>query len=93
MVLASRNSNRNEEAISDIKKEVKNSKGSLRSMILDLNSLQGVRDFVEEYENLNLPLHCLVCNAGLLFPSHFINQVQTLLKKQLYYERDNGSSS
>ena len=33
---------------------------------LDLNSFASVRAFVQEFEKLKLPLHCLINNAGLM---------------------------
>merc|ERR1719478_1845412 len=41
------------------------STGSLRSMALDLASLQSVRAFAEEFAALGLPLHYLVNNAAI----------------------------
>ena len=34
-------------------------------MKLDLASLQSTKDFIESFKQKNLPLHVLICNAGI----------------------------
>ena len=34
-------------------------------MILDLGSLESTKNFIENFKQKNLPLHILICNAGI----------------------------
>ena len=34
-------------------------------MKLDLSSLQSTKQFIEDFKQKNLPLHLLICNAGI----------------------------
>ena len=34
-------------------------------MILDLASLESTKNFIENFKQKNLPLHLLICNAGV----------------------------
>jgi NAD(P)-dependent dehydrogenase (short-subunit alcohol dehydrogenase family) len=52
-------------AIDDLRQTTKNDQIDL--MELHLDSLESVRSFAEEYIKKNLPLHILICNAGV-FP-------------------------
>ena len=37
----------------------------LECMKLDLSSLQSTKQFIEDFKQKNLPLHLLICNAGI----------------------------
>ena len=37
----------------------------LELMKLDLSSLQSTKQFIEDFKQKNLPLHLLICNAGI----------------------------
>ena len=45
-----------------IGKEVK-----VEFMKLDLSSLESTKNFIENFKQKNLPLHILICNAGIGF--------------------------
>ena len=36
-------------------------------MKLDLSSLESTKNFIENFKQKNLPLHILICNAGIGF--------------------------
>ena len=38
----------------------------IRSMVCDQSSLKGVRNFVNKFSDLGIPLHILVLNAGVM---------------------------
>jgi len=46
------------------------SASSLIPMICDLGSFESIRKFVVEWKKLNLPLHCLINNAGVIMDSY-----------------------
>jgi len=39
-------------------------------MKLDLSSLQSTKQFIEDFKQKNLPLHLLICNAGIALVPH-----------------------
>jgi len=39
-------------------------------MKLDLSSLQSTKQFIEDFKQKNLPLHLLICNAGIAGVPH-----------------------
>jgi len=39
-------------------------------MKLDLSSLQSTKQFIEDFKQKNLPLHLLICNAGICGVPH-----------------------
>ena len=47
-------------------------------MKLDLGSLESTKNFIEDFKQKNLPLHLLICNAGIGFAqqglSRFVKQ-------------------
>ena len=47
------------EVVADLKKSTGND--NIEVMELDLNSLQSVRDFVNQFRARNLPLNSLIC--------------------------------
>jgi len=42
----------------------------LELMQLDLSSLQSTKQFIEDFKQKNLPLHLLICNAGIAMVPH-----------------------
>jgi len=63
VLIASRNQEASEEAVRRIASQ--SGDGSASAMALDLGSFASVRHFAKEIEARDLPLHALVCNAGL----------------------------
>ena len=51
--------NKGAEVVEDIKKTTGNNK--IEVMELDLNSLQSVRNFVDQFRARNLPINILIC--------------------------------
>lgn len=39
---------------------------TITSLPLDLESLESVRNFAAKFQELKLPLHLLICNAGIM---------------------------
>ncbi|KYR02691.1 short-chain dehydrogenase/reductase (SDR) family protein [Tieghemostelium lacteum] len=64
VILACRDLKKAENAAQEIKQQTGNN--NIQCLKLDLTSLQSVRDFVEEFKKLNLPLNLLVNNAGIM---------------------------
>jgi len=64
VIMACRSLDRGEEALQDIKKEHENAK--VQVMKLDLGHLKTVKEFVNEFDKLDIPLHILICNAGIM---------------------------
>ncbi|CAF1504967.1 unnamed protein product [Adineta ricciae] len=65
VILACRNAEKAQNAINDIKQEIKMPDAPLEFLPLDLSSLISVRKFVDEFHQRQLPLHLLVNNAGI----------------------------
>lgn len=64
VILACRNSQRANESVKSLINETGNP--NIRSLELDLSSLESARRFAREFAGLNLPpLYALVCNAGV----------------------------
>lgn len=64
VILTSRNVKNGEAA----KKEMGVTKGKITVMELDLSDLKSVKNFANEYKKLDLPLHSLILNAGVMAP-------------------------
>ncbi|CAF1014307.1 unnamed protein product [Rotaria sordida] len=62
--ITARDMNRGEEVVADIKKTTGNNK--VEVLELDLTSLQSVRTFVDQFRARKLPIHILICNAGIM---------------------------
>ncbi|CAG8515405.1 1999_t:CDS:2 [Cetraspora pellucida] len=62
--IASRNKEKGESAVEQIKKETKNN--AVEFLQLDLQSLNSVKNAAETFLARNLPLHILVNNAGIM---------------------------
>lgn len=57
-------------------------------MTLDLGSLESTMTFIEAYKSKGLPLHVLVCNAGIMFgPEGKKALIRTLRNKIVSYIR------
>ncbi len=52
-------------AVSSSSSSSSSSSGKVEAMELDLSSFSSVERFVENFRKRNLPLHLLVCNAGV----------------------------
>lgn len=65
VILACRSRERAEKARQEL---LSISKGKVTFLPLDLCRLQSVRDFVDEFHKLKLPLHLLINNAGVIRP-------------------------
>ncbi|KYR02693.1 short-chain dehydrogenase/reductase (SDR) family protein [Tieghemostelium lacteum] len=64
VILACRDLKKAENAALEIKQQTGNN--NILCLQLDLTSLQSVRNFVDEFKKLNLPLNLLVNNAGIM---------------------------
>jgi len=42
-----------------------NTELNLEFMKLDLSSLESTKNFIDSFKQRNLPLHILICNAGI----------------------------
>jgi WW domain-containing oxidoreductase len=69
--MACRSKERCEAAAKQIRNSLINKQHAenVKCMNLDLSSLQSVRDFAQEFNNLNIPLHILINNAGVMAPT------------------------
>jgi NAD(P)-dependent dehydrogenase (short-subunit alcohol dehydrogenase family) len=65
VILTARSHAKGREAIRRIWLEVPESRGSIRYGLLELKSLRSVREFADWFLSLDLPLHLLICNAGV----------------------------
>ena len=65
VVIASRNRETSQRAVLAIRQETNSD--AVEEMHLDLGSALAVRSFAKEVEARELPIHALVCNAGLQF--------------------------
>ncbi|TMS04994.1 WW domain-containing oxidoreductase, partial [Larimichthys crocea] len=63
VILACRNLSRASKAVSSIQQEWH--KARVEAMMCDLASLRSVREFADSFKAKKLPLHILVCNAGV----------------------------
>jgi NAD(P)-dependent dehydrogenase (short-subunit alcohol dehydrogenase family) len=66
VIVASRNAEKAQNAISSIRKEINMPDAPLDFIQLDLSSLISVRKFVNEFHERQLPLHLLINNAGII---------------------------
>jgi NAD(P)-dependent dehydrogenase (short-subunit alcohol dehydrogenase family) len=78
VIAAARSEAKGRAAIAKMEQEISNSenKGKLTFVPLDLSSLDSVQRFAEEFKALDLPLHVLILNAGVMKSpgSEFIGQ-------------------
>ena len=60
------------QAIQRLKEEeqVAGKEMNVELMILDLASLESTKNFIENFKQKNLPLHMLICNAGIFMVPH-----------------------
>ncbi|CAF1093922.1 unnamed protein product [Adineta ricciae] len=64
VIITARDMTKGAEVVADLKKSTGNDKTEV--MELDLNSLQSVRNFVNQFRARNLPINILICNAGIM---------------------------
>ncbi|CAM8927335.1 unnamed protein product [Rhodiola kirilowii] len=72
VVIAARNTAAANEAKQQIVKEIPSAR--IDVLKLDLASLKSVREFVDEFISLNLPLNILINNAGIMFCPYQLSQ-------------------
>lgn len=70
VIITARNQSRGEEALTEIKRQVPESKGSLEFGIMDQTSLLSVNSFVTWFLSKNLDLHVLLLNSGIAAVPH-----------------------
>jgi len=65
------------QAIDRIKEEgvAAGKEANVESMKLDLPSLESTKKFIEDFKQKNLPLHLLICNAGIALVLQGMSQV------------------
>ncbi|EFA83941.1 hypothetical protein PPL_03011 [Heterostelium album PN500] len=68
VIMACRNTEKCEAAAKEVREASKND--DVVCMKLDLNSLQSVREFVQNFKAMNLPLNYLINNAGIWTGPH-----------------------
>jgi WW domain-containing oxidoreductase len=59
VIITARDMNKGAEVVEDLKNSTGNNK--IEVMELDLNSLQSVRNFVDQFRARNLPINILIC--------------------------------
>ncbi|UJR07181.1 hypothetical protein I4U23_011469 [Adineta vaga] len=64
LFLTARDINRGKQIVEDIKNSTGNNQIDL--LELDLNSLESVRQCVKQFQSYQLPIHILICNAGIM---------------------------
>ncbi|XP_065911860.1 retinol dehydrogenase 11-like isoform X2 [Dysidea avara] len=66
-ILACRSEERGQQAVDHLKEEGRTAGKEIKVelMKLDLSSLQSTKQFIEDFKQKNLPLHLLICNAGI----------------------------
>ena len=62
--MACRSKEKLDKSIEEIKKSNKDAK--LTGLLLDLGNLESIKQFIEDFKKLNLPLHILINNAGVM---------------------------
>ncbi|CAM8933126.1 unnamed protein product [Rhodiola kirilowii] len=72
VVIAARNTAAANEAKQQIVKEIPSAR--IDVLKLDLASLKSVREFVDEFISINLPLNILINNAGIMFCPYQLSQ-------------------
>ncbi|KAL1925304.1 uncharacterized protein VTP21DRAFT_187 [Calcarisporiella thermophila] len=63
VIIACRSEKKAREAIDDIRKVTQ--RGVIEFLPLDLSSLSSVKQFIEHYNSINLPIDILIANAGI----------------------------
>ena len=66
IILAGRSQEKHEKALDSIRQYGSAGAAELRYMPLELDSLASVRSFADSFLALEVPLHCLVLNAGVM---------------------------
>lgn len=81
LVLACRNQDKAQQAVTDLRKAHPDSSSHVEAMALDLNNPESVRQFAADYIAKATPLHILLCNGGV-YPSNGPNFVEVASLKQ-----------
>ncbi|GAM29280.1 hypothetical protein SAMD00019534_124560 [Acytostelium subglobosum LB1] len=72
VIMACRNMEKCEAAAKELRAETKNDK--IQCMQLDLNSFTSIRQFVQNFKDMNLPLNYLINNAGKYGGPHALTE-------------------
>jgi NAD(P)-dependent dehydrogenase (short-subunit alcohol dehydrogenase family) len=81
VIMACREEKKALDAKEQIIKEIKCSKEKIIVLNLDLSSLDSVRKFVKSFQALQIPLHALVNNAGVMMTSRQVTVDNPKLEK------------
>eukprot|EP01080_Neovahlkampfia_damariscottae_P002382 gene2382-2847_t len=65
VIMAARNQEKAKSAKEELEKQIKNPK-NLHLIELDLGDFKSIENFISEFKKLNLPLHILINNAGVM---------------------------
>lgn len=68
VIITARDMTRGDEVVADLKNSTGNDQ--VEVMELDLNSLQSVRNFVEQFRARNLPINILICKSSIRLSIH-----------------------
>ena len=76
VIITVRSKGKGEATLSRLTKDIGNTENLVSFLELDLGSLSSVKKFANEFVELNLPLHMLVLNAGIMKSpgSEFVGQ-------------------
>lgn len=66
VVMTVRDQEKSAKAIETVKKVAESNEGNVESITMDLADLASVKKAAEDFIGLNLPLHCLINNAGVM---------------------------
>lgn len=66
VVMAFRNKEKSKKAVEEVSKIAATSGGKVEQLILDLGSLESVKRAADDFKTKDLPLHCLINNAGVM---------------------------
>lgn len=66
VVMAFRSRERSKKAVKSVQKIAEANDGMVKEIVLDLADLSSVKNAAETFKEMNLPLHCLINNAGVM---------------------------
>uniref|UniRef100_A0A7S3PGY3 Uncharacterized protein n=1 Tax=Aplanochytrium stocchinoi TaxID=215587 RepID=A0A7S3PGY3_9STRA len=66
VVMAFRNPKKSKNSVETVKGIASKNGGKVEEVILDLGDLSSVKNAAEDFRSKNLPLHCLINNAGVM---------------------------
>lgn len=64
VIMAVRNLAKAEAVVADIKQSTSND--NVEAMLMDLSSMMSIRSFARSFRSRGLPIHILICNAGIM---------------------------